>query len=142
MHTEIQPICVALQTDVKYCKKGSVGISFISASKDVSDDNLNQLEPNFMYTQIFKKIFLDMNHDKQAIKDFAEYCRVIYENKDHVLKLIDEFERDYCPETSISWYTLESFVYHMLNRGLRNLEGGTIIQMRFIITDLHQQIER
>ena len=95
-----------------------------------------------MYTQIFKEILLDMEFDAQSIKDLASYCRTFYEDNNDELYIINLFERDYRAQTSIWWYTRECFTYQMLNRALRNLEADTIINMGFLIRDLHRQIEQ
>jgi hypothetical protein len=141
VHTEIKPICEALQLAAKQCNEDSIAVSFMSLGKEPSSQNLNQLEASFMYTQIFKEILLEMKHDTQAIKDFAVYCSKLYSDNIGQLMIIKEFERDYRPESSIWWYTRVSFIYEMLNRALRNLEGDTIINIGFFIHDLHRQIE-
>ncbi|CAF1446032.1 unnamed protein product [Adineta steineri] len=104
-----------------------------------STDNLNQLEPTFMYTQIFKDILLDMKHDKQAIQDFITYSR---QNDCGSTKIINEFEKKYDAQSAIYWYSYPSFLYSMLNNALRFMEGDTIINMGFFIHDLHQQIQK
>ncbi|CAF1533211.1 unnamed protein product, partial [Adineta steineri] len=103
-----------------------------------STDDLNQLEPTYMYTQIFKNILLDMEHDEQAIKQFTSYCR---QNKSGSAINIDRFEKEYHAQSAIWWYTYPSFIYSMLNYALRSMEGDTIINMGFFIHDLHQQIQ-
>jgi tetratricopeptide (TPR) repeat protein len=141
IHTNIKPICEALQLVSKQCNQDSIATSFVSVSESASSQNLDQLEPSFMYTQIFKEILLEMEHNKQSIKDFVQFWRQHYINNTHTLKIIEEFERNYCPQSSIRWYTREYFIYQMLNRALRMLEGDTIINMGFFIRDLHQQIQ-
>jgi tetratricopeptide (TPR) repeat protein len=141
VYTEIKPICKALQLAAKQCNENSIAMSFVSVGEGASSENLNQLEPSFMYTQIFKEILLEMKHDVQAIKDLAIYCRKHYSGNMNELAIINEFERDYQPKSSIWWYTRECFTYQMLNRALRTLEGDTIINMGFFIHDLHRQIE-
>jgi len=101
----------------------------------------NQLEPSFMYTQIFKEILLEMKYNKQSIKDFILFWRYHYINNIFTLKIIAEFERDYCSQCSIRWYTREYFIYQMLNQALRMLEADTIINMGFFIHDLDEQIK-
>ena len=142
VYTEIEPVYEALQLADKQCNDNSIAISFVSVDEEVSSENLNQLEPSFMYTQIFKEILLEMKHDVQAIKDLAVYWRESYTGNISQLNIIDTFERDYCPEISIWWYTRECFTYKILNQALRNLEGDIIIHMGFFIHDLHQQIEK
>jgi tetratricopeptide (TPR) repeat protein len=141
VYEEIKPICEALQLAVKQCNENSIAISFIALGEGASDQNLNQLDASFMYTQIFKEILLEMEHDPQAIKDFAVYCRKFYNDNVGQPAIIKEFERDYRPESSIWWYTRASFTYEMLNQALRTLESDIIINMGFFIHDLHRQIE-
>ena len=140
--TSMIPICKDLQRAVKQCNEDGIGISFVSKSEGMSSENLDQLEPSFMYTQILKEILLGMEFNKQFITDLANYCRKFYEGNSSELKMIDEFERDYCVQSSIWWYTRECFTYQMLNRALRNFQADTIINMGFLIRDLHRQIER
>src|SRR5690606_8992546 len=116
--------------------------SFVPVNEIPSNENLDQLESSFMYTQMFKETLLEMKHDSKAINDLATYCRKLHNDNVKVLKIIDEFERDYRSETSIWWYTRDCFIYQMLNRALRRLEGDTIINMGFFIRDLHHEIEK
>jgi tetratricopeptide (TPR) repeat protein len=141
VHTDIKSICEGLQLAAKQCNEDSIAVSFMALGEGVSGQNLNQLEASFMYTQIFKEILFEMKHDRQAIKDLVTYCRKLCDDNVGQLTIIEEFERDYRPKSSIWWYTRECFTYQMLNRALRNLEGDTIINMGFFIHDLHRQIE-
>jgi tetratricopeptide (TPR) repeat protein len=141
VHTDIKCICEALQLAAKQCNENSIAISFMPMDEGTSGQNLNQLEASFMYTQIFKEILLEMKHEPQAIKDFAVYCRKLHYDNVSQLSTIEEFERDYRPESSIWWYTRLSFTYDMLNRALRTLEGDIIINMGFFIHDLHRRIK-
>ncbi|CAF1109295.1 unnamed protein product [Adineta steineri] len=141
VHNNIKDICDALKAGVKQVNQDSIPISFVTANEVVSSENLNQLEPNYMYTQIFKEILLEMEHDhKQAIKILAVYYRKFYHDNMAQLNIINEFEHNYRQEKAIWWYTRECFTYEMLNRALRTLDANTIINMGFFIHDLHQQI--
>ncbi|CAF0739889.1 unnamed protein product [Adineta steineri] len=143
VHDNIEDICDALKAGVRQVNQNSIPISFVPRDEVVSSDNLNKLEPNYMYTQIFKDIILKMEHDQeQAIKILAVYCCKFYPNNMIELNVIDEFKRNYRPEQAIWWYTRECFAYQMLNRALRTLEADTIINMGFFIRDLHQQIHQ
>ena len=116
-------------------------MSFVSSNAEGSAVDLDQLEPSFMYTQLFKKILLEMKHDESARKDLVEYCRE-QENLSDELTLIDEFDRQYRPDKAIWWYSRDCFIYQMLNRALRLLESDIIVDMGFFIHDLHRQIEQ
>ncbi|CAF1282459.1 unnamed protein product [Adineta steineri] len=141
VHNNIKDICDALKGGVKQVNQDLIPISFLTTTEAVSSENLHQLEPNYMYTQIFKDILLKIEHNQeQAMQILAVYCRNLYSKNITELDVIDEFQRDYRPEQAIRWYTRECFSYQMLNRALRTLDADTIINMGFFIRDLHQQI--
>ncbi|CAF1136919.1 unnamed protein product [Adineta steineri] len=135
----VDDLCQKLQQGIKQYNQDSIAVSFISINEIVLTDNLNQLDPTFMYTQLFKEILLDMEYNSQAIKDFITYCR---QNNPESSNNIDRFEKEYCAQSAIWWYTCSSFIYSMLNYALRSMDGDTIINMGFFIHDLHLQIQQ
>ncbi|CAF1162673.1 unnamed protein product [Adineta steineri] len=140
--TNIEHLCEALQLDVKQCDQDSIGVSFVTINDGVSTDNSNQLGFSFMYSQIFKEIILELDHDMKSITDLAVYCRQFYLGNINQLKIIDEFEHDYRSQSAIWWYTRKCFIYRMLNHAFRTLNADTLVNMGFFIRDLHQQIEQ
>ncbi|CAF1408546.1 unnamed protein product [Adineta steineri] len=139
VHTNIDDLCHELQLGIKQQYQDLIAVSFIQIDDMMSTNNLNQLEPTFMYTQIFKDILLNMEHDKQTIKQFTDYCR----NNNSVSPIIiDRFENEYQDELAIWWYTFPSNIFSMLNYGLRALNADIIITMGFFLSDLHQQIQQ
>ncbi|CAF1479740.1 unnamed protein product [Adineta steineri] len=142
VHTNIKDICQALQLAVKQCHQDTIAVSFLTINEMASTDNLNQLEPTFMYTQLFKEILLDMEYGEKAIKDLALCCREAFTGNVTELKIIDKFERDYDPQNAIWWYTRECFTYKMLNQALRLMDADIIINMGFFLRDVHQQIKQ
>ena len=80
-------------------------MSFIDTTDMVPKDDLNRLQPSFMYTQLFKHIILNMKESERFPKDFLAYCRQKYANNRKLLELIDEFDRDYTSDRAI-WCTL------------------------------------
>ncbi|CAF1503285.1 unnamed protein product, partial [Adineta steineri] len=139
IHSNIDDLCQKLQIRSKQSNQDSIPMSFLTASAITSTGDLNQLEPTFMYTQIFKDILLDMEHGKQAIKRFTTYCR---HNDCLSPTNIDHFEKEYHAQSAIWWYTFPSNIYSILNYALRSMESDTIINMGFFIHDLHQQIQQ
>ena len=138
IHTEITPICQSIQQAVKQINQDSIAMSFVTLEEAASSQNLDQLEPSFMYTQLFKEILLKMEHTEQSIKYFTAYCRSgNYGSSTNITR----FENDYKANLAIWWYTSPTFIYSMLNDALRMLEADTIINMGFFIRDLHHQIE-
>ncbi|CAF1322944.1 unnamed protein product [Rotaria sp. Silwood1] len=141
VHDSIKSITEALQVGVKQCNQNNTIISIISSDVDGSIEKLNQLEPSFMYTQIFKEILLDMEHDQQDIKDLVTFWQQQYQGNEKALKIIDEFQDTYRPSNAIWWYTSQCFTYQIINQALRTLDGDIIIRMGFYLCDVHRQIE-
>ncbi|CAF4120659.1 unnamed protein product [Adineta steineri] len=142
VHTKIKEICQALQLAVKQCDQDTIAVSFLTINEMASTDNLNQLEPTFMYTQLFKEILLDMEYGDNATKDLAACCREVFTGNPSELQVINEFEHDYRPQNAIWWYTRECFTYKMLNQALRTMDADIIINMGFFLRDVHQQIHQ
>jgi tetratricopeptide (TPR) repeat protein len=141
VHTEITPICESLQQTLKQFNQDSIAVSFVTVEEEASGQNLDKLEPSFMYTQLFKEILLEMKHDQNSINDFILFWGHYYINNTHQLNIIAEFELYYRSQSSIWWYTRMYFLYQKLNEALRTLDADTIIKMGFFIHDLYQQIE-
>jgi tetratricopeptide (TPR) repeat protein len=138
--TTIAPICQAVKQDAQKCDQDSISISFVSLNSERSDQNLDQLDSTFMYTQILKEILLTIKFNRQHITDFATYYRKNFDDNAVQLNNIDRFEREYDNNRPIWWYTHESCFYSILNRALRMMEVDTIIKMGFFIHDLHHKI--
>lgn len=141
MNTEIKSITESFQQAMQQYNQDSIAISFVMIDENNSIQDLNQLEPTFMYTQVFKEILLEMNNDQLSMKDMILFWRKYYIGNNSKHNDIDELERDYRPQSSIWWYTRDTFIYEILNRALRLMEADSIVNMGFFIRHLHHQIE-
>ena len=77
-----------------------------------------------------------------VIQQLVEYCRPQYANNGSESKVMDDFECNYRKHTPVWWYTLESFIYRILNHALRTFDIETLIKMKFFIQDLHEKIKQ
>lgn len=139
--SDLKLIWKALQEVMKDCNQDSTTVSFVTVDGDMSNDDLNRLEPSFMYTQIIKEAIFDMDYDDTAIEILVNYCRQFYKNNVVEQSIIKEFQQSYRSKSPVWWYTRECFTYQMLNRALRLLEGTTIVNMGFFIRDIHNQLK-
>jgi hypothetical protein len=98
VHTSVLSICKALRPTVTQCDQDSISVSFITVDENTSSQDLNRLEPSFMYTQLFKETLLQIQFNQQSIKDFSNYCR---KNDYAVLSTIDRFENEYRPQLAV-----------------------------------------
>ncbi|CAF1236257.1 unnamed protein product [Rotaria sordida] len=126
VYTKIEPICKALEIDRQRCDQAMISVSF------------NGLDPLFMYTQLLKEALLEIeDDDRKSLKELARYCR---EQDDILEDQIKQVENEYRNHTPIWWYTAETFIYPMLNRGLRVMNVDIIMKLGFFIRHLHNHI--
>ncbi|CAF3676227.1 unnamed protein product [Rotaria sp. Silwood1] len=111
---DIEPICHAIVSDAAQCEEDLTPTSILSAN-DSSNQDLQQVDSSFMYSQLIKDILLQMTYDERAIGELAEFCRNNFHENLSELKIIDEFQKDYHKHSPIWWYTRECFTYRMLN---------------------------
>jgi tetratricopeptide (TPR) repeat protein len=137
--TEISSICEALKQEGQ---QNSAAISLVATNENVAHQNLDQLDPSFMYTLILKEILLTIEFKQEHIQEFADYCREQFADNDHELNNIKNFEREYRKNTPVWWYTSDCFLYRMVNSALRRTDVNIIIKMGFFIADLHRHIEQ
>ncbi|CAF1187758.1 unnamed protein product [Adineta steineri] len=135
--TDITPICEALKETAHQCEQNAIPMSFVGAN-----EKLDQLDPSFIYTQILKEILLTIKFEQKHIQDYLNYCRDAFEGNKKEIENVKQLEEGYHNRTPIYWYTCDMFLYPMLNRALRLMDGDVIIRMGFFIGDLHRQIER
>ncbi|CAF0889357.1 unnamed protein product [Adineta steineri] len=135
--TDITSICEALKSAAYQCEQNAIPMSFVGSNKRV-----DQLDPSFMYTHIIKEILLTIEFKQIHIQNYINYCRDAFEGNAKEIENIKQLEDEYYRRTPIYWYTCDMFLYPMLNRALRLMDGDIIIRMGFFISDLHQHIEQ
>jgi hypothetical protein len=130
-----------VKQDAQKCDQDTISISFVAANSEKLNQNLDQLDSTFMYTQILKEILLTINFEEH-IKTFTKYYREHFVDNTVQLDNIGEFEREYDKHCPVWWYTHKFCFYSLLNRALRMMEVDTIIKMGFFVCNLHEQITR
>ncbi|CAF1158658.1 unnamed protein product [Adineta steineri] len=135
--TDITSICEALKSAAHQCEQNAIPMSFVGSNK-----RLDQLDPSFMYTQIIKEILLTIEFEQAHIQNYIDYCRNAFKGNAKEIENIKQLEEEYYGRTPIYWYTCDMFLYPMLNRALRLMDGDIIIRMGFFISDLHQHIKQ
>ncbi|CAF1479155.1 unnamed protein product [Adineta steineri] len=134
---DITSICEAIKETAHQCEQNAIPMSFLESNKQ-----LDQLDPSFMYTQIVKEILLTIDFDQNHFQDYINYCCDSFVDNKKQLENIKRFEDQYHNRTPIYWYTCDMFLYPMLNRALRLMDGDIMTRMGFFIGDLHRHIEQ
>ena len=75
VYTDITSICEAVKEAAQDCDQNMVSISFVKTTDEISNQNLDQLDQSFMYTQILKEILLTIDFEQNHIDEFLTYCR-------------------------------------------------------------------
>jgi tetratricopeptide (TPR) repeat protein len=138
--TDINSLCNILRPATDQHDHESMSVTIVSLDV-ASKQDIDQLDPSFMYTQLLKEILFEINYDAQSVEDFITHCRTLYSDNPKELEIITMFEREYCTENAVWWYTYECFLYRLLNKALRNQEIDNLIKLGFFIRDLHRQLE-
>ncbi|CAF4055636.1 unnamed protein product, partial [Rotaria sp. Silwood1] len=142
---EIKSLCNSLRDNIYQRDHDAIPMSFLSkqmistTTTASNENNLDRLEPSFMYTMIFKEILLEITEDtKKAMEKLVEYCSQKGVREYQLL----EFQRDYNEKSPVWWYTRPIFLYDMLNLSLRSLDTQAMIALGFFIRDLHRQLQQ
>ena len=139
--SQITSICESLKKAARLYDQSSIAFSIVSET-DATNQNLDDRDPSFMYTQLFKEIIQEIPFDKQAIKDLTNYWREQLALSSSYLEKANEFEQEYHQHLPIWWYTYETLLYEIRNRALRTLGIGAIMKMGVFLKDLHGHIAR
>ncbi|CAF3222728.1 unnamed protein product [Rotaria sp. Silwood2] len=105
----------------------------------------NKQEAMFMYGQLLKLFLLDTYETEDvtyddAFKKMISFFRQSYPNSRSHLDFIERLQSQYKNYTPIYWYALDSFLYRLVNKALREHDVELLVEMRIFIRDLHQQI--
>ena len=134
--TKIEPICDMLRHSVKQVNEENISISFWSL------DDVHNIPVSTIYGQLLEKFIRQITYEKQNRQPFVNVCRKIFAENPKRLALIEQFDHDYSPKKAIWWYHRLDFVTPILNRAIRLLDVEMIVDMGFLIHDLHQQLEQ
>jgi hypothetical protein len=139
--TNIEPIYDALRRDIRQCEDDLLSFSILSPTYN-QKENLNESDQLFIYTHLLKDILIEMDYKTNEQRDFADFCRLQYEQNNYQLNIIQEFRNEYKQSSSIWWSTRECFIYSMLNKAFRIRDMEMISKMGFFIRDIHREIQQ
>ena len=101
----------------------------------------SELNGQFVHFQVLIDQLLRMDSNDVDRKRLVFACIRHYCQNDAQIAAIKEFEKDYSLESSLLWYTRDSFVYRMLNQALRTQNINLLLLFRFVIGDLAKRLE-
>jgi hypothetical protein len=140
VYTNITAICEELKEAARNFERNSIPISYVENTDVITNKNLDTLDPTFMYTQILKQILLTIDFQPVHLSEFITYCRQHLVDHPSTARVIDNIESAYYSNSPIWWYSGTSFLYSTLNKALRTMEAGLLVNMGFFARDLHNEI--
>jgi len=60
-------LCNKLKEDIDHCQNDLIRI-------DITNDQLNKLKPDFMYSQLLKETLINIEYDQNSKNKFIDYC--------------------------------------------------------------------
>ena len=109
--------------------------------KQKSIRNLSKNSASFIWYQLLIDVLKNMPHDEESKSHMLAVCEDFYASKKDELLKISQFRQTYTRDAAIWWYTDESFLYKLLNRGLRTEDIDLLYSFRFFIIDLSIALE-
>lgn len=93
----ILSICEGIRVAAQQCDQDAMSMSFMSTSTDgaATNENLDKLNPSFMYTQIAKEILLTIEFKDQHFNEFIVFCREKMVRDGIELRYIDNLQSGY-----------------------------------------------
>jgi tetratricopeptide (TPR) repeat protein len=96
----------------------------------------------FLLHQMLILVLKQLPQDDQSKQEILDLCHHYYQNNQHKLKKIEEFQQSYNSEKVIESYVNEHFIHQLLNKALRTEDIEVMCAFRFFIIDLYTAIEQ
>ena len=100
----------------------------------------------FLYSQLLIHFLLHTELTNEQIienkKELLDLCKVEYHDNSSQLKILHEFEYNYLSSNALWWYTIDSFLYQLLNKSLITKNIDLLYFLQFFIHDLTRQLKQ
>lgn len=133
-----------LSHDAIVFRRTPTHLNFCLEIDEKSMTSTQQQEIRLFWSQLILESMLALPRPS-SIQD--TYTEVIdeslrcYKGNQQELNKIDGFSRTYTSDKAIYWYTLDGFLYRVLNGALRTQNIILIYKFRFILQDIYQQLD-
>lgn len=99
------------------------------------------------FAELWFPLFIDLVLELPLIDRDSEFKKFIYQTRKHfsknpgTLQFIDEFEEFYEPHGALYYYARDSIIYRLINRVLRRQAMHAILDFRFFLLDIRNQLQ-
>lgn len=141
--TKNKPLLEQIRRDARTCfVEDSLPITAFQVQEQ--QNSVHKLSPTsskFMWYRFLMNVLPLMAKHFNAKDEMVEEALKRYEGDEVEKKRIRDFAVTYREEKAFWWYTLPAFAYRLLNDALRTQNIDIIFKFRFLIHDLHKQIQ-
>ncbi|CAF2110910.1 unnamed protein product [Rotaria magnacalcarata] len=131
---DISSIRKALVENICYVNHNLTPITVLPAASSSMPYSYNTLNTMFMYCQLLKQTFSEIEYGVDAIKALVELCKRAYAGNATVLRVIDEFYSDYERHSPVWCISNADFTQ------LRNGTNGLLSFNNFLSTSLDRDV--
>ncbi|CAF1156105.1 unnamed protein product, partial [Didymodactylos carnosus] len=151
-HPKIKAVTVQLEELVSVIQKGQakrvkeeedltcpLSVFNRAENKEESSSGLNS---SFLYFQLLIDILLQMKYSPKSKQELIDLCNQQHKGYDKEPYSLREFDQTYSSDQALFWYTLDSFLYRVLNQALRTQNVDLLFAFGFVIKDIHEQLKQ
>jgi hypothetical protein len=99
------------------------------------------------FAELWFPLYIDLLLDLPVVDPDYELHRFVDQSRRHfahnprALEFINEFQENYMPHGALYYYSYEGLVYHLVNRVLRRQAIEGILDFRFFLRDIRDQLQ-
>ncbi len=140
--TDKQALMKSIRSKIHLVTTQTMEFSLFDSKRQKTTRNLSKESASFLGFQIVFTILRKIPRSDQALHEMLEKCSDYYRSNDTELRKIEEFRITYTMDKAAEWYTIDSFVYRLVNKILRTEDIELLYLFRFYIVDLCSQLEQ
>lgn len=139
----IDQLCEQLKIDVDLCENDLVVIATTPVTigdGEVPSNEYKRQEASFLCSQLMREVLFRIKFENKAKEDFVQFCRLHYKDSPEDMRMINEFDSHYRPQTALSWLLRECFLWRMIQRMQRTQEIDVLYKLGFFLKHIHSQL--
>ncbi|CAF1285147.1 unnamed protein product [Rotaria sordida] len=130
--TDQDSLMHSIQKTIHFISKQALTFSTFNHDKQKSTRNVSKDFGSFTWFQLLIDVLRKIPQTDRSKQDMLDTCREYCALNQIEMRKIKQFELTYDANQAIEWYTHNSFVYRLVNKGLRTEDVEIIYTFRFL----------
>ncbi|CAF0947503.1 unnamed protein product [Adineta ricciae] len=136
VYTEHKELLQSIQAQAVQINQQDLIMKYYSETQKTARIIPSYAKGEFVWIRALKEACLQVEKTDRIMKKMYDRFRLLYRHDANELKKIKDFEDTYCPDNAIAWYTKDSFLYRIINQGLRTQNTDELLMFSPYIADL------